>query len=453
MVNTLYWKIALYTLILAVYWKLNMSKTDFVALAKQEESPKWILTPDEILLTAKHYIEDNIKFNDKIAAIEEPTIDNVLIPTANRENENYFVENLITFYQYVSTDKEVRDASTKAEQLIDESSIEQNSRVEVFQVYKKLWEKIKDTNETDPETLKFLEKTVNFYKRNGLGLPQEKRDEVKKLKIELSNLSTIFSKNLNEENGFLAFTAEELDGVPESVMEQFEKINEGGVEKYKVTFKYPDILPVLKYAKNQETRKTALIENQNKVPENAEILDKIIRIRYKIAKLLGYPTYSEFVLEERMAKNQKNVLDFLEDLQTKLQPLGKQELARLLKFKNEDLKARGLPEQDSYYTWDASFYDNLLLEKEYQVDHQKISEYFPLDQTIDKMLGFYETLFDVKFVKVEDPDPETIWHEDVRKIAVYQNIKYGKPRLEFKGWICLISTLVMVSILMLLTLA
>lgn len=429
------WKLAIGILFIGVVWRIIMSETDFVKLAEQQESPKWILTPEEILLAAKQYVADEIKFNDQIAAIEEPTVENVLIPTANRENENYFTESLITFYQYVSTDKNVRDASTEAEQLMDENSIEQNSRVEVFNVYNKLWEKIKDSNETDPETLKFLEKTVKFYKRNGLGLPKEKREEVKKLKIELSNLSTTFSKNLNEENDFLPFTADELEGVPESVMEQFEKTEEDGVEKFKVTFKYPDILPVLKYAKNQETRKSALIANLNKVPQNAEILDKIIRIRYKIAKLLGYPTYSEFVLEERMAKNQKNVLQFLEDLKTKLQPLGKEELARLLKFKNEDLKARGLPEQDTYYAWDASFYDNLLLEKEYQVDHQKISEYFPLDLTIEKMFGFYETLFDVKFVKVENPDPETVWHEDVRKFAVFQNIKYGEPKLEFKGWI------------------
>lgn len=429
------WKLLFFSIFLAVYWKLNMSNPDFAALARAQESPKWILTPDEIVAAANKYIEEDTKFNDAIAAIKNPTVENVLIPTVNHENEGYFQENLVTFYQYVSTDKEVRDASTKAEQLLDEHSIEQNARVDLFRVYNKLWESIKDTNDTDAETLKFLEKTVKFFKRNGLNLPEDKRDQVKKLKIELSNLSTTFSKNLNEENGFLKFTADQLEGVPETVLEQFEKVDDEGVEKFKVTFKYPDILPVLKYAKNQETRKTALIENQNKVPQNAEILEKIIHIRYEIAKLLGYPTYSEFVLEERMAKNQKNVLDFLEDLKTKLQPLGKEELARLLKFKNEDLKARGLPEQDTYYAWDASFYDNLLLEKEYQVDHQKISEYFPVDQTIEKMLGFYETLFDVKFVKVEDPEPETVWHEDVRKFAVYQNIKFGEPKLEFKGWI------------------
>lgn len=412
-----------------------MSQPDLQALAAAQPSPKWTATPQEILDAAEKLKAEEIAFNDHIASIEDPTVENVLIPTTRHENERYFDENLITFYQYVSPDKEVRDASTKAEQILDECLIEQSSRVDVFRVYKKLWEKVKDSADLDAETRKFLEKTVNYYKRNGLDLPDDKREQVKKLKIELSNLSTTFSKNTNEENGFLKFTAEQLEGVPELVMEQFEKVTEDGTDFFKVTFKYPDILPVLKYAKNQETRKTAYVENQNKVPENAEILDKIIRLRYQIAKLMGYETYSEFVLEDRMAKNQKNVLQFLGDLKDKLQPLGKKELAKMLEFKNADLKERGLPEQDTFYAWDNSYYNNLLLEKEYQVDHQKISEYFPLDQTIERMFAFYEKLFDVKFVKIEKPDSDSVWHEDVRKFAVYQNIKYGEPKPQFMGWI------------------
>lgn len=408
---------------------------DFQALAASQPSPKWVTTPLEILAAAEKLRKEGKEFDDHIAAIENPTVENVLIPSINFENEVCFAENLITFYQFVSTDKEIRDASTKAEQILEEALIEQYSRIDVFRVYNKLWEQIKNSTEVHPETLRFLEKTVKQYKRNGLDLPEDKREQIKKLKIELSNLSTTFSKNTNEENGFLKFTAEQLEGVPDLVMEQFENISEGGVNYFKVTFKYPDILPVLDHAKNQETRKTALIENLNKVPENAAILDKIIRVRFQIAKLLGYATYSQFVLEDRMAKNQENVLTFLGDLKQKLQPLGRKELSKMVEFKNQDLRERGLPEQDTFYAWDNGFYRNLLLEKEYQVDHQKIAEYFPLDQTIDRMLSFYETLFDIKFVKIENPDADSVWHEDVRKFAVYQNIKYGKPRPQFMGWI------------------
>ncbi|KAF3992361.1 hypothetical protein FT663_01198 [Candidozyma haemuli var. vulneris] len=406
--------------------------TDLHSIAAQLPLPKWTQTPEEILTETKALIAKDVAFHDQIAAIEEPTVENVLIPTTNYENSEYFPVNKLTFYQYVSPDKAVRDASTEAENLLDQNSIEQNSRIEVFRVYKKLWEKIKDSDVVDAETLKFLEKTVKYYKRNGLDLPEEKRDEVKKLKLRLADLQTKFSKNTNEENGHLEFSLEDLDGVPPSVIEQFEKTDQG---KYKVTFKYPDILPVLKYAKKEETRKLAYVENQNKVPENAPILKEIVEIRFKLAKLLGYETYSEFVLEERLAKNQKTVLSFLDDLKGKLSPLGEQELQKMKAFKKKYLEAEGLPAQDEYFAWDHSFYNNLLLEQEHQVDHQKISEYFPLDQTISKMLGFYETLFDVKFVSVDNSDSGSVWHQDVRKFALFSNIKYGEPKNEFRGWI------------------
>lgn len=426
--------VLLFAAITAYYW--TMAELDFAQMAAHEASPAWTMTPDEIVNAAKDFIAEDTKFNDAIAAIEHPTVANVLDATTAYENANTFRTNQVTFYKYVSPDKAVRDASTKAEVMLDEHEIEQGSRVDLFRVYNALWEQIKDDPAaTDPESYKVLEKIVKHYKRNGLGLPEATRDQVKKLKIELSNLATEFSTNTNEENGHVAFTKAELDGVPDLVLEQYETVAEDGVDKYKVTFKYPDILPLMKYARNEDTRKRAHVRDTNKVPENADILDKMVRIRYQIAKLLGYNTYAEFVLEERMAKNQKNVMDFLDDLTHKLLPLGAKEIEKMLQFKNEDLAARGLPPQEGYYTWDHAFYNNLLLEKEYLVDDQKISEYFPLALTIDKMLGFYELLFDVKFVKVENPDPTTIWHEDVHKFAVYQNIKHGEPKGVFMGWI------------------
>ncbi|KAM9939686.1 hypothetical protein OXX80_000829 [Metschnikowia pulcherrima] len=428
--------VSIVVLLSALFLYNTMSQVDYKQLTAAQASPSWVMTPEEILAEARKIVAADIEFNDAIAAIKEPSVNSVLVPTIEYENENSHRENVITFYQYVSTEKEVRDASTKAEQMLDENAIEQTSRKDLFEVYNRLWEQIKDDPKaTDEESRKFLEKVVKGFKRSGLGLPQEKQDAVKKLQIELSNLSTTFAKNNNEENGFIAFTKEELEGVPESVLEQFETEEQSGVTKFKVTFKYPDILPVLKFSKKEQTRKSAFLANSNKVPENAEILDKIIHVRFKIAKLLGYETYSDYVLEERMAKSPSNVMNFLNDLKQKLQPVAKTELTKLLQFKNEDLKANGLSTQEEYHAWDHAFYNNLLLEKEYQVDHQKISEYFPLDQTINNMLAFYETLFDVKFVREEKPDPNTVWHEDVHKFAVYQNVKFGEPKAKFMGWI------------------
>ncbi|KAK6198782.1 oligopeptidase [Scheffersomyces amazonensis] len=407
---------------------------DFQELISKQSYPLWEHTPEEVEKIGAELIEKEKQFNDKIASISTPTLENVLEPFAQHANETSFLTSQITFYLHVSADKELREASTKAEKEMEEAAIEQNLRPDVFKVFNELYESVKD-KDIEPEQKRYLEKIVSYYKRNGLALPEDERNLVKKLKVELSNLSLSFGRNLNEENDYLIFTAEELDGIPPDTFKQLEKITEDGVEKFKMRYKYPEYVPVLQYAKNQNTRKLTYVGAQNKCPQNAEILEKIIKIRYDLAKALGYETYADYVLEDRMAKTQKTVVDFLDDLKAKLKPLGNKEIAKMREFKNEDLKINGLEAQDEYYAWDYSFYNELLLEKEYKVDNIKIAEYYPMDQTIAKMLEIYEQLLDIKFVKIDNPPKGSTWHPDVKMFGVYQNIKYGEPKPEFMGWI------------------
>lgn len=406
---------------------------DYLQLALEQPFPQWTHSSEELVQLANDFKKSLTELNDSLAAITDPTLENTLQPLAAFSDNNAFLTNQLTFYAAVSTDKALRDASSAAEQIIDETYIQQGLRIDVFKVFKKLWLSLKDSPES--EYKRYLHKIYKGYIRSGLDLPQKELEQVKKLKIELSTLRTQFEKNSNEEDGFLLFTRDELKGVPSDTFDQFEKVNDDGFEKFKVTYKYPDIVPVLKYSKNQQTRKLAYIGKEGKSPDNAPILEKMIQIRFKLAKLLGYETYSDFVLEERLAKSKDNVLNFLDDLHNKLTPLGNKEIKYLLEFKNKELASRGLEPQDVLYVWDSNYYDNLLLEQEYKVDHQKISEYFPLKETVEKMLGFYEQIFDVKFVKIENPPKEAVWHEDVQQFAVYQNIKRGENKLEFMGWI------------------
>ncbi|KAM9915988.1 hypothetical protein OXX80_013755, partial [Metschnikowia pulcherrima] len=95
-----------------------MSQVDYKQLTAAQASPSWVMTPEEILAEARKIVAADIEFNDAIAAIKEPSVNSVLVPTIEYENENSHRENVITFYQYVSTEKEVRDASTKAEQML-----------------------------------------------------------------------------------------------------------------------------------------------------------------------------------------------------------------------------------------------------------------------------------------------------------------------------------------------
>ena len=174
-------------------------------------------------------------------------------------------------------------------------------------------------------------------RRNGLHLDQKLRDEVKAVKTEMSELATQFGSNLNEDTTFLWFSPEELAGVPQDLVDSFEKDAEG--KKCKVTLKYPHFFPVTRKCRVPETRLRIETAYQSRcLKENTEILEKLVTLRQKQAELLGYKNHAHYTLELRMAKSPEVVKDFLGNLAAKMQPIWQQERQELLKLKEEEVR-------------------------------------------------------------------------------------------------------------------
>jgi metallopeptidase MepB len=323
---------------------------------------------------------------------------------------------------------------------MDDFAIESAMREDLF----KLVDAVVKSGEgakLDPESAKLLEREHKDYIRNGLSLPAgPKRDRFKEIKKRLSQISIEFQKNLNEENGGLWFTRDELAGVPEDVLSGLkvgskEKDGEENDGKLWLTFKYPDLFPTLKYARNAETRKQVLIANENKCNQNVPLFREAVTLRDEAARLLGYPNHATFRIEDKMAKTPKTVDDFLGDLRQRLTAGGHKEIEVLKALKQEDLKSRNERDDGHYFLWDNRFYDRLMLEKNFSLDHQLISEYFPLQTTIRGMLRIFEELFGLVFVEIageeRDKIAETgkgsdiVWHEDVQVFSVWDDAGEG----------------------------
>ena len=338
---------------------------------------------------------------------------------------------VIGLYQAVSTDQQLRDASSEAEKLMDDFAIESSMREDVFGLVDAV---LKKGEKLDPESQRLLEKDRKSYIRNGLGVPAgPKRDRFKDIKKRLSEIGIAFQKTLNEENGGIWLTADELDGVPKDLVDNLKKGEGEHTGKLWLTFKYPDLFPTLKYATNASVRERLFIENENKCPSNVPLFKEAVVLRDEAARILGYNNHAEFKIEDKMAKTPKTVDDFLGDLRLKLAPGGIQEKNKLLEIKAEDLKARGKAGEidGKYYLWDHRYYDRLMLEKDFALDQEKISEYFPLDNTIRGMLHIFEELFGLVFVEITGADrnaiaasgngSDIVWHEDVQVFSVWDD--------------------------------
>lgn len=234
--------------------------------------PTFTATPESLVEDAKKICDSTRKLLDGIVAKEKPetaTFENVVLPMALDENQAALKNRIIGFYQAVSGDQNLRDASSKAEELLDDFGIEAAMREDVFKLVDAAFQK-KDS--LDPESQRLLEKERKSYITNGLGIPAgPQRDRFKEIKKRLSQIQIEFQKNLNEENGGIWFTEKELDGVPKDVVEGFEKGTGDNEGKLRFTFKYPDLFPTLKFALDSDVRKKVFIENENKVGTSFDI--------------------------------------------------------------------------------------------------------------------------------------------------------------------------------------
>jgi metallopeptidase MepB len=404
-----------------------------MALIPPQKPPSFHATPTSIREDIIRLISQSRKVQDEIAKIQPnaATFANVVLPLAHAENVLNLESHVLVFYKAVSPDPDIRAASREVQNLLDDFKVETAMREDVFRLVDIASRR--QNNDLSEEDLYFLEKKHSEFIRNGLQLDGAERDQFKKIKSHLSHLRDEFLKNIADSSigTGVWFTPEELDGVPRDVLSGFEEGDWEHRGQLRVSFREHHYFPILKYARNAGTRKRYLIANANqeKCVQNIPILKEAIVLRDEAARLLGYPNHASFRLQNMMAKDPETVNKFLEDLESRLSEGGKKEVRALKEIKKKDLESRGEVFDGQYFLWDHSYYDRMMLEAEYSIDHQKIAEYFPLQTTLIGLLDIFQQLFGLRFDKVDTIEhgmsKGDVWHEDVQMFNVWDDEGLG----------------------------
>ncbi|AGO10763.1 AaceriAGR405Cp [[Ashbya] aceris (nom. inval.)] len=406
-------------------------------LVPPQPAPFWNYTATEVIDLAYDLVEkSDAVYESVFSQPGEPTLDNYLWPLIHNDQETDLLWNQLIFLRNVSPDPAVREASLTSSAIMDQWIANITSKYNLYTNFEHIWTQYKDDDKFKKENYelyRYMEKDAAFYNQNKRVLSNSEWRELGLVSKKIGANSLQFSINLGEETEYIAFTEEELAGVSPLVLEQFEKIVEDGVKKLKVTFKYPDIGPVLRTATNPETRRRAYVADQNRVAANEQLLFETLDLRRQMAHLRGYKNYAEYNLRNKMAKNEETVMTFLTDLVDRLLPIGANDLEVLRRKKAEDYKSKNLTFDGEFYAWDNFYYTNKLLQEKYKADPEEMAKYFPLQSVIDGMLSIYQTLFRLKFVEVTDVQKKNVWHEDVKQFAVWNIDDEARPK--FQGWI------------------
>ncbi|KAJ7935586.1 metallopeptidase MepB [Mycena leptocephala] len=392
-----------------------------MSIPPPQPPPEWTHTPDDVAKLTKQAIATHKAVEDKISALKssECTYESVFLALEAAETDFETVNEPLGFYQNVSPSKELRDASTDADSLVRAYGVESSMRLDVYQAKlaaekniksSGLWEKLSS------EEQRLIDKMILQGKRSGLGLPEDERNTLTVLQKELSQVCLEFDKNFNEENGVISFTKEELDGVPADVISGYTKRTEGSTEVYDVTYKTPDIFPIFKFATRPETRQRAFEGHESRLKVNVPLMEKFLALRRQIAKVLKYPTWADYRTEPKMVKSGKNVVDFLDDLEEKLKPVGIKDRETLLALKEQEHAERGLPFDGQFYIWDYRYYDRKFIETSLELDDMLVKEYFPVSVVVPAIMDIYQNLLGVRFEAING----STWHPDVQQFSVWE---------------------------------
>lgn len=352
----------------------------------------------------------------------------VAIPVQDRKYANTFgafdtivaaahcwMEALVTL-KMLSPHDYIRNAANQAlvdiEAFLIEKAAQNPALYKVFKAYA-------DTQAVQEQLLDeqryYLKEVIKDFERNGLNLPVDQQEHIKTLKKALSEQALQFDTNINVDNRFIVVTREELAGLDDNFIDALQRAEDG---KYKVGIDYPTYVPVMENCTVESTRKDLWHEyNQRGYPANEPVLAEIIKLRDELAKQLGFASYAHLDIDDSMAQTPERVEQFLEGLIAKVTKKSEQEALILSKNLPAGI---ALSPDGKFYPWNYAYAKNEYKKQYFAIDELEIAKYFPLENTIKKLLSIYEQFLNVHF-KTIATSPTDFWHADVQLIGMYTN--------------------------------
>jgi len=271
------------------------------------------------------------------------------------------------------------------------------------------------------EDSRLLLKTYNNFFNKGANLSPENKNRYREISTELHLLELKFNSNvMKDENNFelLLTKKEELNGLPEDALEMAAlEAQNSDKEGWLIKLSDPIYVPFMRNVNNRELREKMYrakmnIGNNNNEYDNKEITKRIVNIRLEIARMMGYNNYAEYVLKDRMASNENNVIDLLQELLNHYKPLAVNEYNKIQGYVSglENL------EDFSVMPWDWDYYSEKLKNQQFRINDEITRPYFELERVRNGIFNLATKLYDISF---KENKKIPVYHPDVKTYEVF----------------------------------
>jgi thimet oligopeptidase len=314
-----------------------------------------------------------------------------------------------TFLLNVAVDKAVRDASNDCSEKQQDFNTRLSADPVIYRYAQFAFEHAPDADGKQLAKI-YLEQG----RRAGAALSPAGRKKVTDLLDRLNKLQLDFSKDLAEDNSVFHLTQEESKSLPPEFVKTFKTEPAGFI----VPVNESTVVPFLRAEASSDARKRFTVIYESRGGQgNVEKLTEAVKVRDQIAHLIGFKSWADYQLANKVAKTPQRALDLLQQVDAASLPKARAEVAELAKLK--------VAEGDSspFQSWDLAYYEEKVRKSKYSIDDNEVRQYFPVDKVIPALLSIYEKLLSVKFEPIDSPD---VWAPGVLEYDIVDTAS-GKP--------------------------
>jgi thimet oligopeptidase len=337
---------------------------------------------------------------------EKRTLANTLVPYDQLMRELDRAASATGLIQKVHPDSALREAADRSDRKVSALATEISLDRRAFDAVRAV-----DLGEADPVTRHYVGRILRDFRLAGVDRDSATRVRIKELREELVVIGQEFDRNIRDDVRTIEVrSAAELAGLPQDYIAAHPPGQDGRV---RITTEYPDVFPVFTYARSDDLRRRLRAAFDNRAyPANIGVLDRMIVRRDELARLLGYQSWADYAVADKMTGSAANASAFVDRVVAASGEAAQREYETLLRRKRQDD-----PAATGINRWEVAYLRELVRRSDYDFDSQKLRPYFPYQRVKQGVLDLSARLFGVTFRPMKNAP---VWHPSVEGWEMYE---------------------------------